>query len=259
MNSPQEALTDGRLPDAIALQEAVLAAQPDDPAARLFLAELLLIAGRFSEAARQFHAVPSTSPDWPAVRWDYLQTIQAEQKRSETGRRPIVLDYPIPRHLRRRRQAQLALGSECTDAAVAALDRADRYSPLLFGHVDGREFEGFRDADDRFASLLELFIGAEYAWVSWEAIRTLRLAPSRHLFDTVYRPARLSLVKGETLDVVVPLLYPGSYRDSGDCAIELDTDWIDTGGLSVGVGARTLFVGEDELLLRDCTQIEFRG
>ncbi|QJW95724.1 hypothetical protein FTUN_3278 [Frigoriglobus tundricola] len=37
------------------------------------------------------------------------------------------------------------------------------------GFINGREFEGLRDADDRFGSVLEAFRGGEYLWVPWEA------------------------------------------------------------------------------------------
>ncbi|MCZ2341226.1 MAG: tetratricopeptide repeat protein [Bacteroidales bacterium] len=258
MNALQEALAEGQLSEAIALVEATRAAQPQDAATGLLLAELLLFAGRFSESRAQLDTVESSSPDWPAVRRGYRRVIRAECHRSERGKRPLVLVQPIPRHLRRRWQTGRAIQQKQLEEAETLVDRADQSTPFVMGHVDGRELEGLRDADDRLASVLELFIGGTYAWVPWEAIQQLRLAPSRHLFDTVYRSAELKLQSGQEFAVVVPLLYPASYRVAGSLALGLDTDWIEAGRLSVGVGAKTIFAGEEELLLRECTQFDFR-
>lgn len=259
MNSPQEALSKGRLREAITLVEASLSTSPQDSAAQLLLAELLLFAGRFRTARIQLDQVESGSPDWPLVRQGYRQLIRAEQCRFRFDERPMRLEYPSPRHLIRRWQALRAIQHGQLAEAESLVDRADQATPLVMGHVDGREFVGLRDADDRFASVLELFIGSTYAWVPWEAIQRLRLAPSRHLFDTIYRPIQLWLWSGQELNGVIPLLYPGSHRAAGSFAIGLDTDWTEVGHLSVGVGARIVFAGEEELLLSECTQFEFRA
>ena len=48
---------------------------------------------------------------------------------------------------------------------MKCIDAADEVSPeSWWGFLDGQEFEGLRDADDRFGSILEVFLGGEYFW-----------------------------------------------------------------------------------------------
>ena len=51
--TPHEALAEGQLAEALALQEAIVAADPNDPTTRRLLVDLLAFAGRLDEALDQ--------------------------------------------------------------------------------------------------------------------------------------------------------------------------------------------------------------
>jgi type VI secretion system protein ImpE len=255
--TPHDALADGRLSDAVDLQEAAVRDRPGDPAARLLLFELLAVAGRLDEARTHLRAVESPDPNWPSVRRGFLRTLKAERSRRR-GRRPGFPDDP-PAHARRRWHALTAFRDDRPDAAAEWVDRADAVSPHVTGHVDGREFDGLRDTDDRFGSVLEAFVGSEYVWFPFEGVRKIVLFPAGGVLDAVFRPAAIRLLDGRELAVVLPLVYPESAEADGAFAAGLDTDWPDAGGLAVGVGARVLLVGEEELLLGECHQFELRA
>lgn len=143
--------------------------------------------------------------------------------------------------------------------ASAWIDRADDASPELAGHVDGREFEGLRDTDDRFGSVLEAFIGTEYVWLPFEHLRRVTLAPAVGVLDAAFRPARLQLTDGTDLQAVLPLLYPGSHTADGAFAAGLEADWTSIdGGPLCGVGVRVLMLGEEEVILAECRQWDIR-
>ena len=115
------------------------------------------------------------------------------------GRRPVIVPDPPPRHAVRRRRTLRALRAGDPDAAVTWVDRADAATPDVGGHLDGQEFHGLRDADDRFASVLEVILAGDYAWVPWEALRAVALDPPRYALDRLFRPARLTFADGTTL------------------------------------------------------------
>ncbi len=126
--------------------------------------------------------------------------------------------------------------------------------------MDGREFEGLRDTDDRFGSVLEVFLGGDYVWVPFEQVRRLTLDPPAGVLDAAFRPGHLALANGPELRVLVPLVYPGSHRAGGEFALGRETDWPEApGGLACGVGARVLMVGDEELPLGECRQIDLLG
>jgi type VI secretion system protein ImpE len=255
--TPRDALADGRLTDAIVSQEAAVRGEADDAAGHLFLFELYTLAGRLTDARDQLHAVDSHDPNWPASRGGFLRLLRAEHRRRRGGK-PLFLVDP-PTHARRRWNAVRALREGDADAAATWIDRADAVSPCpyLTGHVDGREFEGLRDTDDRFASVLEVYLGGEYAWVPLEYLRRLTLDPPAGVLDAAVRPAQVALAGGSELRVLVPLVYPNSAGAGDEFALGREADWPETpGGLACGVGARILMVGEEELPLGDCRQLD---
>lgn len=253
--TPHDALADGQLDEAVMLQEAVVRAAPDDTAARLFLFELLALAGRLLEARDQLRFLASDDPSWPAARRAFLQLLKAEHRRSHLGRRPTFLSEPPP-HAKRRWNATRVL-TDFGSRAAEWVDRADASSPMLCGHIDGREFDGLRDTDDRFGSVLEVFVGPEYVWLPFEHLRRVVLLPAVGVLDTAFRPARVTLADRTELRVAVPLLYPGSHRAGGEFATGLDTDWPpNPSELACGVGARVLMIGDDDVVLGECRQLD---
>ncbi len=255
--TPRAALDSGRLADAISLQESVVRSPADGPAARLFLFELYTLAGRLTDAREQLRLIDSHDPNWPASRGGFLRLLRAERRRRR-GRRPHFLSDP-PTHARRRWNAVRALRDGDAETAARWIDRADAVSPCpyLLGHVDGREFEGLRDTDDRYASVLEVFLGGEYAWVPFEQLRRLTLDPPVGVLDAAVRPAQVVLLQGTQLRVLVPLVYPNSELDGDDFALGRESDWPEQpAGLACGVGARVWMIGDEELPLGDCQQID---
>jgi type VI secretion system protein ImpE len=252
--TPQQALAAGRLADALALQEEEVAARPDDAAARLFLFELQLLANRFREAWRTVSAIASADPAWPKARRWYRRLVRAAHART-TGRRPsFVAD--VPAHARRRWKA---IRANDPAAALDWIDRADHRTPHVLGHVDGREFDGLRDADDRFASVLEAFVGGGYVWLPFEQLRRVTIPAATGILEGAYRPARVRLCDGEEFNAVLPLVYPGSDSDEA-FLLGTDTDHVNPDGGPVRcVGAKLLLIGEEELALGEVRQLDVKA
>lgn len=252
----RRALADARLTDAIALQSAAVAAAPDDPAARLFLFELLVLGGD-PAAGEHLGRITTKDPDWPANRQRFRHLLRAERRRSPHVYRPRFL-LPPPPHLKWRWNATRSHRLSFAERAAYWLDRADALTPEVRGFVDGREFTGLRDTDDRFAALFELFVDGRYVWVPFEQVRTLRLHPAAGILDIAFRAGEVFLTDGRTLSVVVPTRYPGSADAGDDYALGEAADWSDDGGLVCGVGAKVLTFGDDDAPLGECKMIEMR-
>lgn len=253
-------LAEGRLADALALQEEAVRAAPRDPAARRLLVDLLAFAGRLDGAAEHLSHLDSDDPDWPEAERGLHRLFRAERLRAHEGREPTVVPAPAPRHAELRWRAVRALRRARPETALRAADAADAHSPRVRGFIDGREFDGLRDADDRFGSVLEAFRGGEYLWVPWEALRKAVLAPAAVLLDQLYRPAALTLRDGTALDVHLPLVYPASYRADGAFALGTETDHIcPDRGPTRCAGAKLLLVGDSaEVPLAECRFLEVR-
>ena len=252
-------LAEGQLAEALALQEAAVESAPSDPAARRRLVDLLAFAGRLDDAIEHLARVETNSPDWPEAARGLHRVFRSERLRTLDGREPTIFPDPPPKHAVRRWHAVKLLRRARPDDAVHAIDSADELSPHVRGFIDGREFEGLRDADDRFGAVLEAFRGGEYLWVPWEALRKIVLTPAAALLDQLYRPATLTLRDSTAIDVHLPLVYPASYRAEGVFALGTETDHVcPDGGPTRCVGGKLLLAGEEEVMLSECRMIEVR-
>lgn len=257
--SPHDAFAEGRLTDAVSLQEAAVTEHPDDPTARLFLVELLVFAGRLDEARSHLALIESDDPAWPASARAFRRLIRIEKRRSVAIRRPLILPEPIPPHAKRRWLAVKRLRDADPDEAVRLVDAADAATPEVRGFLDGREFESLRDADERFASVLEAAVGGDYVWFPWEAVRRVKLEPARYTLDRLYRPAEVQLTDGTARRVHLPLVYPTSSAADGVFAVGLETDYVcPDGGPTRCIGGKLLLVDDEEVPLADCRMIEIR-
>jgi type VI secretion system protein ImpE len=252
----RDALADGRLADAVAAQRVAASDTPADPAARLFLFELLTLSGHFTHARQELLAIDSLDPAWPASRRGFRRLLAAIRHR-ERFRKPFLLTPP-PAHLKSRWLAARDAGGD-GERAVDFADRADAALPELTGFVDGREFVGLRDSDDRFAGVLELLVGRRWVWVAVEHVRMLALKDPLAVLDLVYRPGQLKLTDGREFAVTVPLVYPKSSAHGDDFALGQTVDWTDGGGLTCGLGAKVLTAGDEDVALSECRMFEIRG
>lgn len=256
--TPHEAFAEGRLTEAVSLQETAVAEGPSDPATRLFLVELLAFAGRLDEARSHLALIDSDDPSWPASARGFRRLLRAERQRVRS-RRPAILPEPIPRHAKCRWLAVKRLRDQQPEEAVRWVDRADASSPDVSGFVNGREFDSLRDADDRFSSVLEAFVGGRYTWFPWEAVRRVKFEPPRFPLDRLFCPAEIRLRDGTDHQAHLPLAYPSPQAVDDVFALGLETDRIcPDGGPIRCIGGKLLMVGEDEVPLIECRMIEIR-
>lgn len=257
--SVHDLLADGRLAEALAVQEAAAAAVTGEPAGWRLLVDLLAFAGRLDEARRHLDQIRSDAPAWPHSRQVLAGLFRAGKQRA-AGQSARIIPEPAPLHATHRLHAMRFLHAGEPDGAIECIDGADTAAPLLRGFLDGQEFEGLHDSDERFASVLEAFRDGDYVWFAWESIRKLTLAPAEVLLDQLYRPATVTLKDGTAIAVHVPLVYPDSSAADGAFALGLETDHIcPDGGPTRCIGAKLLIVGDDaEVPLAGCRMIEIR-
>jgi type VI secretion system protein ImpE len=256
--TPLEALAEGRLAEALSLQEGIVAALPDNPAAERLLVDLLTFAGRLDDAASHLTQIHIDDPEWRETKRTLRDLLRAEWTRSVEGSEPTMI--PRTEHAVERWRAIESLRRATPEDAVAHIDRADAASPYLRGFIDGREFEGLHDTDDRFASVLEAFRDGDYLWFAWEVLRKVTLAPAVVLFEQLFRPATITLKDGVEASVHLPLIYPGSCNADGVFALGMETDHVcPDGGPMRSIGGKLLLAGEGvEVPLAECRMIEIR-
>jgi type VI secretion system protein ImpE len=255
--SPTELFEEARLTEAVAAQEKLVRARPDDVGERLIFCDLLAFAGDRDAVRRHLDEVSIKAPDLADYIAEWRRLVAADDRRHAGAAPDFIIDPPP--HVRPRLDAADRLRLDPVAGIADLIDVAEEMTPWVEGHLDGRPFDGWRDADDLLGPVVELFHADRYVWVPTEQVRKLRLEPVDGLRDRLYRPATVWLTDGRDWEVFVPALYTGSAQHPEDgIRTGAGVDWIETAGLMRGVGSRTFLFGDEELSLDEFRQVEVR-
>lgn len=253
---PIELFHEARLTEALAAQDAVVAAKPDDAGERLTLCEFLSFAGRRNEVHNHLAAIAVTSDAVADYLAGWRVLVAAENERFFGG--PPQFLIPPPDHVSLRHRGLVQIGNGIEEG-LDLLAEAEEGQPWIEGFVDGRPFEGWRDTDDGLSTVLEVIANEGYTWLPFEQIEKLRLAPVAVLRDTQYRPATVWLTDGQVIDLYVFGLYRGTENHEEDgLRIGAGVDWVERHDVMCGIGLKTFLFGEEELSLDEFTQVEVR-
>lgn len=245
---------DGRLTEALEAQLAEVRSNPTDVGRRLFLFELMVFQGELDRAKRQLDMLEFNEPELKAAHQDLKLCLGAETKRRE-----VLQGKAEPRFLTEKSEslakrleaaAKLAAGDDV--AAGELLAQAMTVTTTVKANVNGTAVEDFRDADDLFSHVLEVFAKGEYFWVPWELVERISSLPPKTPRDLFWLPVHLE-VQGASADVRLPALYAFSHNHP-DPLVRLgrQTEWLERdGGVVCGVGLKTFLLGEDALSLWD--------
>jgi type VI secretion system protein ImpE len=252
----------GKLGDAVAAANAAVRKSPADLAPRVLLAELLVFAGNLERADVILDAGSSVDPQAAVVIAEFRQLVRAEMARRQQrrdGRLPEFLGEPTAA-LATMLQATIALRAGDAAEAAALAQKAEALRPRVAGSIDGKAFDGFRDADDLLAGYFEvLTTTGKYFWIPTERIESISFDKPKRARDLYWRRVNMSVRSGPDGVVYLPALYGD---DDPGLADELRlgqaTDWIEISQALVrGVGQRMFLVGDDTVSAMDMTEITF--
>jgi type VI secretion system protein ImpE len=251
----------GKLQAALDAQIQEVKAHPADANKRVFLFELAAFAGDLDRARRQIDAVRYDDPERDATVASYTALLDAEEKRRRLfrdGLAPRFLADP-PEQLRWRLDAVNRLRENNQGEAAELLAKANAAAESIRGTLNGKPFEGFRDADDLFGTVLEVMAHGEYFWLPVEQLDNVALNVPRFPRDLLWMPARVLLKEGEHGEVFLPVLYPGSHEHPDEqVRLGRTNDWLQADGGPVrGAGARAFLAGDDGVGVAEWRELRF--
>ena len=259
--NPSELFRNGKLNDAITELSTQVREKPDDQNKRLFLFELLAFAGNLERAKKQLEAIQYDQTELMLAISGYRNCLSAEETRRKIfqGVKPNYFSNP-PDHIKLREQAFECLGGKNYSYAADLFSKANSALPGLKGQLNGKSFDVFRDADDFFAGLFEVYSTSKYYWVPFEDVENIEMSEPKTPRDLIFIPTKLTLKNGESGSVYLPALYLGSHEKASDqVKLGRENDWVAIPDSEIirGYGRKIFVSGETETDILSIRQLTF--
>ncbi len=210
---------EGDIDGARAALVARVKAAPADVPTRMFLFQLMALAGDWDKARLQLETLARLSPASQMLAVAYGQAIDAERQRAAA----MAGEVEVPVLARVGdwiNDLAAALGHAArgeADAAAArreaALDAApDTAGSIeIAGEAEAIAFDWIADTDARFGPAAEAIIGGRWGLLPFDAVEQLTSAGAADLRDTIWFPAEIRLRAGGSVAALLPARYPGSH------------------------------------------------
>ena len=219
-------LRDGDLDGARSALVETVRSNPADARARMFLFQLLAVAGEWDKAHTHLETLARISPEAQMLATVYSMAMKAEVQRAEifAGReRMPVIRGSWAEGLA---DAIMHYANGRTAEGNAARDEALDQAPDTPGELDGVRFDWITDADARFGPTFEVIVHGRYGLVAFSEVANVKSEGPRDLRDTVWYPVQLAFREGQSVAALLPTRYPGSELSS-DLAMRMgrSTGW----------------------------------
>jgi type VI secretion system protein ImpE len=256
----EELLKEGDLAGALqALQQAVRS-NPADANLRVFLFQLLLVAGSWERALNQLNVVGDLDPTALPMVQTYRELLGCEvlrEKVFEGLRQPLVFGEPA-RWIALAFEAVKLIARGEAQRAVEVRDEAYADAPAISGMINGDPFEWIADADTRIGPFLEVIVNGGFYWVPFDRVARIELSPPEDLRDLVWAPANITWANAGEAVGFIPTRYPGTIDDTDpDHLLGRRTDWEEVAADTfLGRGQRVLTTDSGEYSLLEITTLE---
>lgn len=259
LKDAEDAFHAGDISGSLAALSGEIRQRPQDVKLRVFLAQLLMVAGQWDRALNQLQVIGELDAGALAMVHAYRAAIQCERLRTEVfaGRRsPLIFGEPES-------WMALLIQALSLDAAQPAQAAALRAQALELaeptaGSAEGNAFEWIADADSRLGPVFEVLLSGAYYWVPVKCVAAVTVDPPADIRDLVWLPATFQWTNGGEAVGMFPVRYPGS-QDSSDDQVKLarKTEWRQLAGEQyAGLGQRILTTGDADIGLLDLRQLK---
>lgn len=259
--TPQQLLAEGQVKEALAELMQQVRRNAADAKLRVFLFQMLCVAGQWQRAMDQLEVVGKMDQDALSMVQTYREALRCEDIRQRVfagQEKPLMLGEPDP---------WMALLVEAlqwdakgnADQAARLRTSAFEQAPASPGTCNDQPFQWMADSDSRLGPQLEAILNGRYYWIPFTRLRRLVVDAPADLRDKVWMPAHLELSTGAEMVALIPTRYNGSeHSDDGEVLLARKTLWQPLGGDHYrGLGQRTFTTDTDEVAVMDLRKVVF--
>lgn len=260
VDAAERSLRQGDPAEALARLQEGVRARPGDAGLRIFLFQLLCVAGQWERALNQLQVVAGLDAGALAMVQTYREALHCEMLRAQVfeGRKtPLVLGQPEP-WLAWLIEAMILAGQGKPNEAAVLRARAFEAAAGSGGTLDGQPFAWIMDADSRLGPVCEIILNGRYYWVPFSRFSQIAVDPPEDLRDMVWMPAHVRFGNGGESVALIPTRYAGSEAGGGRHLLARETTWTEVApDVYHGSGQRTLATDAGDYALMDVRRITF--
>jgi type VI secretion system protein ImpE len=249
VSSADDLLRNGDLAGARAALVQAVKSKPGDEQARMFLFQLLALAGEWDKARSQLQALAQLSAEAQMLAVAYGQAIDAEVTRGAVfvGQAKAALHAGADGWAAGLADAIQLLAQGRDEEGLAARDAAFDLAPDCAGRWNDAPFDWLADCDSRFGPSFEAIIAGGYGLVPFDTVESVKSDGPVDLRDIVWYPVQIAFKSGQSVAGFLPARYPGT-ETSADAAEQLArvTNWGDAAWGDAGRGQHLLTLAGEE-------------
>jgi type VI secretion system protein ImpE len=263
MAEPREAeelLKEGDLDGALKALQQVVRSNPADAGLRVFLFQLLAVAGSWERALNQLNVVGDLDSGTLPMVQTYRELLGCEVLREKVfqgERQPLVFGEPA-RWIALAFEAVKLVARGDTEQAAAVREEAYADAPATSGRINGQPFEWIADADSRIGPFLEVIVNGGFYWVPFDRVARVDFHPPEDLRDLVWAPVNITWANAGEAVGFMPTRYPGTSEDTEpDYLLGRRTDWEEVAADTfLGRGQRVFTTDSEDYSLLELTTLE---
>lgn len=261
MQLSQQSLHEGDLDGALLQLKEKVRKDPANVKERIFLFQLLAIAGQWERSLTQLNVVGELDDAVLPMIQTYREALNCEMLREEVFKgeySPLVFGEP-EQWIAELLEALKLTGKEKYRQSQELREKAFEKAPATSGRIDEQPFEWIADADSRMGPILEAVINGRYYWVPFCKIYEMQVEKPVDLRDSVWMPVNFTWANGGQSVGLVPTRYVGSeFSEDPDIRLARKTAWLKCDAeLFIGTGQRMLATDQGEYPFMDVRKISF--
>lgn len=268
--SALDLLKSGDVDQALAELFDQVRSEPHKAQHRIFLFQLLCVAGQWDRALTQLNVAQELDPTAGVMAKAYQEILQCEALRQQvfSGKRtPLIFGQPEPWLAKMVEALRLEAGDQTNaahelrqEAFEEAAATSGRLSVASTSDADACEevnFEWLADGDTRLGPVLEFVVNGRYYWSSLSCVSEIAIEPPADLRDLVWAPVNFRWTNGGEAVGVIPTRYVGTEsHEDGAFRLARCTSWRESGENAFqGVGQRVFMTDQGEYGILDIRKI----
>lgn len=231
-----------KLTKAVEQLNNILKKEPDNRQSRGELIDILCILGEYERADKQLDMIAKQGPENMVKTMALRYLLRAAQARADFFQENRIPMFAIePNELATK---QLKFNTEKKPKLLADINKITENLQIT---INGKDYVGFRDLDDRTAGCFELLsFNGNYYLVPFDIVTDITFYAKKSLIDLAWPQVHVRFNNEAEQDFIMPAIYYNKNANE-EMLIGRSTDWQEKQNINIGMGQKMFLCGDESI------------